>query len=879
VGVAQPNYLAQMSRSSHDVAAIMTLGAQAAAVTTSSAAAVLVRQSGRTRLGALHDEDVGRRETFAAALGVVPLDGPASPFSTALESGQNALLGIDGLAFGDARPEWASHFDRLGIVALGITPLIAGDRALGLLVTARLGTDDRMSTEDLAEQATVASHLTTFLDTATALTQMRQSSLVVDAMPDAIIGFSRDREVILWNAGAERMYEITEQEALGRKLDDLITTEYGANQGNGGPAISLINKGSWTGRVRQRTLHGRVLHVDVSIASIVEDGRLRGAVSINRDVSSLIEAELAKAENERRMQALLDASRAMTAVFDREGTILAVNSAWTEGVLLGGVEPDKVGIGADYISVLRRAAGTSEDAAAVAAGVEAVLSSRVPVFEWDYDVTDPEGTPRAYMVSVAPMPGSQGGAFATHTDITTRKVMERQMAHQAHHDPLTGLRTRRRVEQDLEPSLARSVATGRPLGAVIVDLDRFKDVNDTLGHEAGDQVLVQMAARLSSFKAATITGRLAGDEFVLIVPNVRDRAELARLAGDLARVITAPLVLGDRELYFGVNIGTALSVDTQPGPDAAANLLRAADTAMYRAKARGRNSIVAYDEGLRADVGRRVQISSWLNHAVDRGEISVAYQPQFRCLDGRQVGVEALMRWRHPEAGDISPAEFIAIAEESGAILTMGAWVLTQACMQAAEWAPISGPDFSVAVNLSPHQLIDPGLLDIVRSALLRSRLPATSLTLEVTEGALIEDPEAAAEALARLRALGVRISLDDFGTGYSSLAYLAKFPVDELKVDRVFVRDIERDPRTRALAEGIVRIGHALGMRVLAEGVELPGQLRILTGAGCDFYQGFIAAPAETVERATERLADRNLGRDIPADAALAAGRAISWE
>ena len=876
----QPDYLARMSRSSHDVVAIMELGAQVAAETTSSAAAVLVRQSGRVRLGALHDRDAERRDVVAAALEAVALDGPESPFSAALESGQNAILGIDGLAFSGARPEWARELDRLGIAALGITPLIAGDRALGVLVTARLTTDDRMNTEELADQAQVATHLTTFLDTATALTQMRQSSLVVDAMPDAIIGFSRDREVILWNAGAERMYSIPEREALGRKLDDLITTEYGpASQGNGGPAISLINKGSWTGRVRQRTLHGRVLHADVSIASIVEDGRLRGAVSINRDVSSLIEAEAAKAENERRMQALLDASRAMTAVFDRDGTILAVNAAWTAEVRLGGVAPDEVGIGADYVAVMRHAASVSDDAAAVAAGVEAVLGGRAPTFEWDYDVTEADGTLRAFMVSIAPMPGEQGGAFATHTDITTRKVMERQLAHQASHDPLTGLRTRRRVEQELEPALARSVVTGRPVGAVIVDLDRFKDVNDTLGHEAGDQVLVQMAARLRGFGAATIIGRLAGDEFVLIVPDVRDRAELARLAGDLARVITAPLPLGDRELFFGVNIGTALSSDTEPGPDLAANLLRAADTAMYRAKSRGRNSIVAYDEGLRADVGRRVQISSWLNHALDRGEISVAYQPQFRCLDGRQVGVEALMRWRHPEAGDISPGEFIAIAEESGAILTIGAWVLTQACQQAAEWAPISGPDFSVAVNLSPHQLIDPGLLDIVRSALLRSRLPATSLTLEVTEGALIDDPEAATEALARLRALGVRISLDDFGTGYSSLAYLAKFPVDELKVDRVFVRDIERDPRTRALAEGIVRIGHALGMRVLAEGVETPGQLRILTGAGCDFYQGFIAAPAETVAQATERLRDRTLGRDIPIDAALAAGRAISWE
>jgi diguanylate cyclase (GGDEF)-like protein len=621
-----------------------------------------------------------------------------------------------------------------------------------------------------------------------------------------------------------------------------------------------------------------VLHADVSLASIVEDGVLRGAVSINRDVTGLVEAEEQRVENERRVQALLDASRSMTAVFDRDGTIVAVNSEWSRHLNVGGLTPEDAYVGADYIAALRGAAATSEDGAAVLAGIEAVLGGRVASFEWDYDAPGPRGDMHTYMVSVAPMPGVGGGAFATHTDITTRKSMERQLAHQASHDPLTGLRTRRRVEQELESALARAAASGTAVGAIIVDLDRFKDVNDTLGHEAGDRVLVGMSARLRSFGPASIIGRLSGDEFALIVPEVRDRSELARLAGDLARQITAPLRLGDRELFFGVNIGTALSTDAEGGRDAAANLLRAADTAMYRAKARGRNSIVAYDEGLRADVARRVQISAWLNHALERAEFTVAYQPQFRCLDGRQVGVEALVRWHHPEAGDISPSEFVAIAEESGAIIPIGAWVLGEACKRAAAWVPMAGSDFTVAVNLSPHQLIDPGLLDIVRSALLRSRLPATNLMLEVTEGALIEDPEAATEALARLRSLGVRISLDDFGTGYSSLAYLAKFPVDELKVDRVFVRDIERDPRTRALAEGIVRIGHALGMRVLAEGVETPGQLRVLTGAGCDCYQGFIAAAAESPEAATERLRNRTLGRDISADAALAAGRSITW-
>ena len=275
---------------------------------------------------------------------------------------------------------------------------------------------------------------------------MRQSSLVVDAMPDAIIGFPRDREVILWNAGAERMYSILEREALGRKLDDLITTGTGpASQGNGGPAISLINKGSWTGQVRQRTLHRRVLHADVSIASIVEEGRLRGAVSINRDVSSLIEAEAAKAENERRMQALLDASRAMTAVFDREGTIIAVNAAWTAEVRLGGVGPEEVGVGADRLVVMRRAAGVSDDAAAVVAGVEAVLGGRATAFEWDYDVTEPDGSLRAFM------------GYRPHARGAGRGLRH---AHR-HHDPQGG----RRANWPIRPATTRSPACARAVAS------------------------------------------------------------------------------------------------------------------------------------------------------------------------------------------------------------------------------------------------------------------------------------------------------------------------------------------------------------------------------------------------------------------------------
>lgn len=885
VGVDRlPDLLMEMSRCTNDVAAVQELGARATARITGSTAMVVVRRAGSVVVAAIHDEDPGRRSVVEQALAGVPADPESGPFWGVLASGQRALLDIPALAWSGTRQAWAEDFDRLGIACMGLTPLLAGDHILGLLVTCRLGRDEPMTTDLLADQAEVAGHLATFLDTATALTQMRQSSLVVDAMPEAIIGFSRDREVILWNACAERMYGIPEADAIGQRLDDLIQTEYPPDRpvepAPGAPATGMVNAGSWTGRVQQRTRDGRVLHADVSIASIVEGGFLRGAVSINKDISPLVQAEAQRVENERRMQALLDASRSMTAVFDRHGTVVAVNSAWQAAAAEGSELVTDVEVGASYLDCLRAGATTSADAAAVLAGLEAVLSGRAPSFEWDYDLRRADGATTAYMVSVAPMPGADGGAFATHTDISTRKAMERQLAHQASHDALTGLRTRRRVEQDLAGVLAGTADV--PVGVIVADLDRFTDVNDTLGHDAGDRVLVEMAARLRTFPGATVIGRLSGDEFALVVPGVRDRSELRRLAGDVSRLISAPLAVADRELFFGVTIGTALSSDTPGGADSAANLLRAADTAMSRAKARGRNAIVAFDDGLRADVERRLQVSTWLNRALERGELHVDYQPQFRCLDGRQVGAEACLRWQHPEAGEIPAAEFLAVAEESGAIVPIGTWVLGEACLRAADWASASGlPELGVAVNVSPHQLTDPGLPDVVRSALMRSRLSASCLTLEVTEGALVEEPTAACEALARLRALGVRISLDDFGTGYSSLAYLSRFPVDELKVGQAFVRDVERDPRSRALAEGIVRIGHALGARVVAEGLTTPGQLRILTGIGVDCYQGPLSGGPEPPAEAAMRIRDRASGTDgVAIDlAGTQAGRRVGWE
>lgn len=877
-----PAFLAAMSRSSHDVSAILDLAAQAGAAVLQAPCAVLAAEPHGWRVASVAADgqpagaQAATRTQQALARGLAALlDQPQADASLRELAGapQGGRLPLDG------GQGWCAELVGLGWVTLDLTPIRAGEELLGVLLTARPAGPAR----DLGPQGQLSSHVATFLDTAKVLTQMRQSSMVLDAMPDAVIGFSRDREVILWNTGAERMYGIGEEDALGKCLDQLIPTDYGpvadyegwtggaASLGGGAAtAISLINQGRWNGRVRQKTRDGAIRHVDMTITSIFEAGVLQGAVCMNRDVTDLVEAERRRAEHERRIQALLDASSALTAVVDAQGRVTAVNTAWVAHARTGAALVTALGVGSDYLAALTEVAQHDEAASLLLAGLQDVLSGAAHSFEMDYDIVLADGTAAVFAAHMEPMPGAEGGAFTTHTDISARKAFERELAHRAEHDPLTGLLTRHGLTQRLGAMVAQP---GLELGLIIVDLDRFKDVNDTLGHPAGDQVLVAVAQRLRLANPGGLVARLSGDEFGLVIEGLSDHGSLARRADAIRRTVADPLTVGGRELFFGCNVGIARAADIVAGPEAAADLIRAADTAMYRAKERGRNNIVAFDEGLRADVERRMRLSSWLERALEHNQIRVKYQGQYRCIDGRQVGVEALVRWHHPEAGDVSPGEFIAIAEESGRIIGIGSAVLHEACRVATDWVQMCEGEFTVAVNLSPLQLITPELVDDVRRALMLSHLPAQCLTLEVTEGALIADPAAASQALARLRALGVRISVDDFGTGYSSLAYLARFPLDELKVDRMFVRDIERDPKARALTEGIIRIGHALGMRVIAEGVETPGQLRIITGAGADCYQGFLASRAEPADFVTTALLSSS-GRDLSAEAAREAGR-----
>jgi diguanylate cyclase (GGDEF)-like protein len=411
--------------------------------------------------------------------------------------------------------------------------------------------------------------------------------------------------------------------------------------------------------------------------------------------------------------------------------------------------------------------------------------------------------------------------------------------HQATHDPLTGLPNRSLVLDRLEQALARSSRTGGRVTVLFADLDRFKVVNDSFGHSVGDNVLLCVSERLrAAVRPHDTVARLAGDEFVVVCEDLTD-AEALDVAERVAATVAEPIILGGRETVITASIGIAHAEAGTRAED----MLRDSDVAMYGAKERGRSRIELFDAEMRRRMVDRLEMERSLRTAIANGELRLDYQP-IVSFDGWQVtAAEALVRWDHPERGVVHPAEFIPLAEESGLILPLGRWVLTEACRQLALWRAEGRPELRVTVNLSARQFADPGLIDVVAEALARACLPADALWLEITESVLMEEVEATANTLYALKRLGVHLAVDDFGTGYSSLSYLKRFPVDLLKIDRSFIDGLGTDPEDGAIVLAIVSLAQALRLEVVAEGVEHFHQLEALHRLGCDAVQGYLLA------------------------------------
>jgi diguanylate cyclase (GGDEF)-like protein/PAS domain S-box-containing protein len=435
---------------------------------------------------------------------------------------------------------------------------------------------------------------------------------------------------------------------------------------------------------------------------------------------------------------------------------------------------------------------------------------------------------------------SVGGLVLNSRDISERKALEEQLTHQAFHDPLVGLANRALFHDRVEHALAKSGRTGQPLAVLFLDLDNFKTVNDSLGHSTGDQLLVGIAGRVSEcVRTGDTVARLGGDEFAILLEDVRDEAEAAEVAQRVALALRAPFHLDGKDVLVTTSVGIALSVAGSHGAD---ELLRNADVAMYTAKERGKGRHVTFEPDMHAAILRRLELEADLRRALEREEFLVNYQPLMDLRSGRLTGVEALVRWRHPQRGLISPAEFVPIAEETGLIVPLGRWVLQQACQDVRGWQ-LRLPDLApqmVNVNLSARQLQEPGLVQDVAAALRESGLPPQSLALEITESVLMQDAAAAVGWLHELKKLGVQLAIDDFGTGYSSLSYLRQFPVDTLKIDKSFVDGVDREAERATLASAIIDLGRTLGLKTVAEGIEESAQVAELTSLGCDVGQGY---------------------------------------
>ena len=425
-------------------------------------------------------------------------------------------------------------------------------------------------------------------------------------------------------------------------------------------------------------------------------------------------------------------------------------------------------------------------------------------------------------------------------DMSERSEFEAKLEHQATHDPLTGLPNRTLLLDRLGVAVGRAERSGRPVAVLFIDLDHFKVVNDSLGHTYGDRLLITIADRLAEvLRPGDTVARFGGDEFVLLCEDLADGDEASAIAERVAAAVSAPVTVDDIEVFVSASIGIAIGRGIRTDPE---DLLRDADSAMYQAKDRGRSRAEVFDSQMRTRAIDRLELETSLRRAIERHELRVAYQPQFSLDTGRPVGFEALLRWEHPERGLLLPADFLPIAEEARLILPIGIWTARQACRVLGKAQSLPGHrGLSVAVNLSARQLADPHLPDHIAAILDETAVEPDSVQFEITESVLMEDVEDSQRELQRLRALGVHIAVDDFGTGYSSFAYLRRFPVDVLKVDRSFVDGLGTEAEDSAIVAAVVNLAHTLGMRAVAEGVETVEQLAELRRLGCDQAQGYL--------------------------------------
>jgi len=664
------------------------------------------------------------------------------------------------------------------------------------------------------------------------LAREREFSILVRGITDcAIYMLDLEGRVQSWNAGAQRLKGYERDEAIGLALETFYSPE---DREAGLPARALgaaATEGRFTGEGWRMRRDGSRFWAHVTIEAVNDDaGQRIGFAKITRDMTRYKNDQDKLAESRRQLDAALSHMHQGLCLFDADERLLLRNSRFLEMYALS---EDECLPGCTLTEAVIAAVGSKIGAKPTPERIE--WSRQVILNSLD-DPNSP-ATISEYeeelAVSVVSRALPDGGWVTTFDDVTHQRRSEARIAHMAMHDGLTGLGNRTRFNLWIDDNLAKASETSSKLAVIVIDLDRFKEVNDTFGHAAGDGLLIELAKRLeASVGENEVAARLGGDEFGLALVCKSD-AQLAAFIDRIADVFTKSVPHRDLDLTIGASLGIAVYPHDGPNRE---TLLNNADLAMYRSKASIGRSISYYEPSMDESARQRRQLANDLRHAIAHDELSLLYQPQCHIRSGTLSGYEALIRWNHPQRGSISPADFIPIAEECGQIIPIGEWVLREACREAAHWPE----DMRVAVNLSPIQLVQPDLTEMVMRVLLETGLSPSRLELEITESAIITDKIRALHNLRGIKALGVDIAMDDFGTGYSSLDTLHSFPFDKIKIDKSFLLQSEGNTQARAIIRAVLALGQSLKIPVLAEGVETIDQLNLLLTEGCEQAQGY---------------------------------------